>query len=183
MATQSLPTTHGDARPASADGFVRAESDSSRGRTERQGTFGRLTHYRYVAPARGQIPPGTRRKLYSTGVFDLDAGEVCVALPDAGGRFLSMMVIDQNQMLFAVVHGACTHTFTRKMLGTRYMRLMIRLLVDPSDPQDMRQAHLVQDRIRLEQPGGPGEFQRLETGPLRITRRPAPRRRRARRRD
>jgi hypothetical protein len=31
---------------------------------------------------------------YSAAVFDLDAGPVTIALPDAGKRFMSMQVID-----------------------------------------------------------------------------------------
>jgi hypothetical protein len=37
-----------------------------------------------------------RDTLYSLSVFDLDAGPVTVALPDAGQRFMSMQVIDED---------------------------------------------------------------------------------------
>jgi hypothetical protein len=38
-----------------------------------------------------------RDTLYSLSVFDLDAGPVTVTLPNAGQRFISMQVIDEDQ--------------------------------------------------------------------------------------
>ena len=38
-----------------------------------------------------------RDTLYSAAVFDLDAGPVTITLPDAGKRFMSMQVIDEDQ--------------------------------------------------------------------------------------
>jgi hypothetical protein len=38
-----------------------------------------------------------RDTLYSEAVFDLDAGPVEITLADPGERFLSMMVIDEDQ--------------------------------------------------------------------------------------
>jgi hypothetical protein len=38
-----------------------------------------------------------RDTLYSGAVFDLDAGPVTVRLPDAGKRFMSMQVINEDQ--------------------------------------------------------------------------------------
>lgn len=40
-----------------------------------------------------------RDTLYPTGVFDLDAGPVTITLPDPGCRFMSLLVIDEDQYL------------------------------------------------------------------------------------
>ena len=115
-------------------------------------SHGKLTHDRELAPIDSQtVPRSNRGTLCSTGVFDLDAGELCICLPEAGERDLSMTVSDEHDNPFAVVHGSCTHTFTRTMLGTRYAVVAIRIVVDPNDPKDLAEVHTLQDRIRLEQ--------------------------------
>ena len=38
-----------------------------------------------------------RDTLYSAAVFDLDAGPATITLPDAGKRFMSMQVINEDQ--------------------------------------------------------------------------------------
>ena len=39
-------------------------------------------------------------------MFDYDAGPVTITLPDAGNRFMSMQVIDEDQYTHAVYYGA-----------------------------------------------------------------------------
>ncbi len=56
-------------------------------------------------------------------------------------------------------YGAGRYTFTRKKIGTRYVSLGVRILVDPTDPEDMKKVHALQDAITVEQPGGPGTFE------------------------
>jgi hypothetical protein len=55
-----------------------------------------------------------RDTLYSPGVFDLDAGPVTVTLPEAGGRFMSMQVVNEDHYVVGDVrYGAGSHTFDR----------------------------------------------------------------------
>jgi hypothetical protein len=46
-----------------------------------------------------------RDTLYSPAVFDLDGGPVTITLLDAGERFLSMQVFDEDQYSPMVVYG------------------------------------------------------------------------------
>ncbi|WP_367619734.1 hypothetical protein [Caballeronia sp. SEWSISQ10-4 2] len=48
-------------------------------------------------------------------------------------------------------YGAGTHTLTRENVGTRYLVVAIRTLVDPSSPDDIKQVHVLQDRIKVSQ--------------------------------
>jgi hypothetical protein len=68
-------------------------------------------------------------------------------------------VIDEDQYTPEVVYGAGNYTFTREKIGTRYVTLGVRILVDPADPEDMKQVHALQDAIAVTQPGGPGRFE------------------------
>jgi hypothetical protein len=92
-------------------------------------------------------------------VFDLDAGPVTITLPEAGSRFMSLQVIDQDHYTHGVYYGAGRHTLTRDGIGTRYVVTAVRMLVNPADPKDVAAVHALQDAIKVEQPGGPGSFE------------------------
>ena len=66
---------------------------------------------------------------YSAAVFDLDAGAVTIALPDADGRFMSMQVIDEDEYTREVDYKPGGHTFTKLGIGTRYVLAVVRTLV------------------------------------------------------
>ena len=142
-----------DAVPVTADNFNRAETDVYFATPVKQaGGPGRFHHYREVMAIDKQtVVRANRDTLYSAAVFDLDAGPVTITLPDAGKRFLSLQVIDEDQYCPAVFYGAGKHTLTRKQIGTRYVLTAIRTLVDPTNPKDLEEVHKLQDAIQVEQ--------------------------------
>jgi hypothetical protein len=144
--------------PVTVENFNRAESDINFGFIVREGAFGKFVHDRTVASIDHPIVRPNRDTLYWKSVFDLDAGPVTVTLPDPGSRFLSLQVIDEDQYTPHVLYGAGRHTFTREGIGTRYVALGVRILVDPNDAADVKRAHALQDAIAVSQPGGPGTF-------------------------
>jgi hypothetical protein len=149
-----------DTVPVTAENFTRAESDLYFGRIAKDGGLGKYDHRREpTAIDKQDVIRMNRDTLYSAGVFDLDAGPVTVTLPDAGKRFMSLQVIDEDQYTHAVIYAAGPHTFTRDQIGTRYVALPIRTLVDPSDPLDVQKVHALQDAVKVEQQGGPGKFE------------------------
>jgi hypothetical protein len=91
-------------------------------------------------------------------VFDLDAGPVTIALPDAGQRFMSLQVINEDQYTYGVFYKPGTYTLTRQDIGTRYVVTAVRTLVDPNDPKDVSTVHGLQDAIRASQ-SGTGRFE------------------------
>jgi hypothetical protein len=91
-------------------------------------------------------------------VFDLDAGAVTITLPEAG-RFMSLIVIDEDHYVHGVYYGAGSHTLTGEQIGTRYGFATVRTLVKPDDPNDVAAVHTLQDAIKVEQSGGPGTFE------------------------
>jgi hypothetical protein len=149
----------GSAVPVTVDNFRRAESDLVMGPIVKDGGFGKYVHHRELYPVEAPIVRPNRDTLYSFSIFDLDAGPVTIALPNAGQRFMSLQVIDGDQYTPEVHYGAGRHTFTREKIGTRYVQLGVRILVDPNDPEDMKKVHALQDAIKVEQPGGPGRFE------------------------
>jgi hypothetical protein len=141
------------------DNFIRAESDVYMAAQVKDGAFGNLKHTREVAPVDRQLIVRLNRDtIYSSGVFDLDAGPVTITLPDPRGRFLSALVINEDHYNPAVIYEAGAHTLTRQDVGTRYAMVGVRIFVDPNDPKDVQQANALQDAITVSQPGGPGTF-------------------------
>jgi hypothetical protein len=141
------------------DNFVRAESDLYFSGVVKDGGFGKFMHRREPTPIAAQtVIRMNRDTLYSAAVFDLDAGPVTIALPDAGKRFLSMQIIDEDEYSPEVAYGAIVRTLKREEIGTRYVIVAIRILVDPNDPKDVEAVHGLQDAIKISQPGGPGTF-------------------------
>jgi hypothetical protein len=148
----------GIAEGRSAAHVPRAESDLYFGAVVRKDGFGKFEHDREPTPVDKQtVIRMNRDTLYSGAVFDLDAGPATVTLPDPGKRFLSMQVVDEDQYTPAVFYGAGKHTLSREQVGTRYMLVAVRTLVNPADPRDIAEVHKLQDAIRVEQQS-PGRF-------------------------
>jgi hypothetical protein len=145
--------------PVTADNFPRAESDLYFFRLAKDAAFGQLRHRREPARVDHQtVIRLNRDTLYSSGVFDLDAGPVTVTMPDPGTRYISMQVIDEDHYTHDIFYGRGTHTLTRKQVGTRYVMVVVRTLVDTADQKDIDAVHRVQDAIKVVQKGGPGSF-------------------------
>ena len=104
--------------PVTVDNFCRAETDMYMGAAVKDDALGKLIHHREPTPIDKQIVIRMNRDtLYSEGVFDLDAGPVTIALPDAGERFMSMQVLDEDQYTVKVIYGSDSNTFTKEQVG------------------------------------------------------------------
>ncbi len=101
-----------------------------------------------------------RDTLYSQALFDLDAGPVTITLPDGGKRFISMQVISEDHYTPMVVYEPGRTTLTKDIVGTRYVFVAVRILVDPNDPNDLTQVHVLQDALTVEQKSA-GTFEAL----------------------
>jgi hypothetical protein len=157
---QSAPQTPaGGTVLVTPDNFNRAETDMIfAGGVSSQG-LGKFLHHREPMSIDFPVVRPNRDTFYSLSVFDLDAGPVTITLPNAGQRFMSLQVIDEDHYTPEVVYGAGSYTFTREKIGTRYVSIGVRILVDPGNPEDIKQVHALQDAIVVTQPGGPGRFE------------------------
>jgi hypothetical protein len=145
--------------PVTIDNFVRAESDLYMSNIVKDDALGKFLHRREPAAIDNQtIIRLNRDTLYSAAVFDLDAGPVSITLPDAGERFMSMQVISEDHYVTEVVYKEGSYTLDKGKIGTRYVLVGIRTLVDPTDAADVEKVHALQDAIQVEQSGGPGNF-------------------------
>ncbi|MGB6705815.1 MAG: DUF1254 domain-containing protein, partial [Pseudolabrys sp.] len=147
IALAAITVAHGQAPSSDAiavtpDTFIRAETDLYFSAVAlKNGGFGKLFLRRDVSPVDQQdVIRQNRDTLYGSGVFDLNAGPVTVTLPDAGKRFISMQIINQNEYTWPAIYDSQPHTITKEQVGTRYVLLGFRILVDPNDPKDLQQA-------------------------------------------
>lgn len=151
-----VPVT-GAAELVTVDTFVRAETDTTFARYAAQGAFGTLFHIRQPVPLDKQdVIRMNRDTLYSAGLFDLTT-PVTIIKPETGGRFQSMLVINQDHSMLPVEHGPGEFTFSRETIGTRYVMIVFRTFVDAGHPDDIKAANALQDRIGFRQ-AARGEF-------------------------
>ena len=148
------------------DNFTRAESDLFLGNLVKQGGLGTFDHRREPARIEDQaVIRLNRDTLYSSAVFDLDAGAVMITLPDAGSRFMSMQVINEDHFVPEVVYGAGTYTLNKDKVGTRFVLVAIRTLVNPMDSKDVEQVHSLQDKMVISQ-SSTGRFEVPDWDPV-----------------
>ena len=151
-ATALAQSPTGNSVPVTVDNFARAESDLYMGRAVKDDGFGKFMHNRTLTEIDKQtVIRMNRDTLYSMGVFDLDAGPVTITLPDAGKRFMSLQAISEDHYVPLVAYGTKPVTLTKDLIGTRYVGVAVRTLVDPSKPNDLDQVRALQDAIHVQQ--------------------------------
>jgi len=146
--------------PVTPDNFPRAESDLHLSAVVKDAGLAKFRHQRKAAPPDRQFAPRADRDTFtSDAVFDLEAGPVTITLPEAGARFISMQVVDEDGYTAEVVYGSGRHVLSKDRLGTRYVLAALRIYVNADDPKDVEAVGALQDAVKVDQPGGPGAFQ------------------------
>ena len=151
-ALSAAPLAAGAAETVTVDNFVRAETDTTFKRFATTGGFGQFTHIRQPTPMDKQsVIRMNRDTLYSAAVVDLAGGPATISKPASGGRFQSLLVLNQDHSVVIVEHGAGDFTLTRDRVGTRYAIALIRTFVDASNADDIKAANALQDRLAVKQ--------------------------------
>ena len=146
------------AERVTVDNFTRAETDTYFRNRVDQGCLGRFCHDRGPSPVDNQRTVRLNRDTpYSIAVFDL-ASPVTVVMPDAGKRFQSMMVINEDHYIPLISYAPGRYTLTADTMGTRYVQVLVRTFMDPNDPADVQAGHALQDQIQAIQ-ADPGKFE------------------------
>jgi hypothetical protein len=137
--------------PVTWKNFTRAESDKMFKSFVDMGAFGKIVHVRKPTPIDKQnVIRMNRDTQYSFLILDLTS-PATITKPDAGGRFQSMQVINEDQYTKLVAYKPGTYTITREQIGTRYVLVAFRTLVDAGDPDDIKKVIAMQDQIKVEQ--------------------------------
>jgi hypothetical protein len=129
------------------DNFNRAETDFNFKKKVDDGMFGKFGHVREPAPIDKQVVVRINRDtLFLWGVFDLTQ-PVTIVKPDTGTRFQSMLVINEDHYVKLIAYDPGDYVLTREKIGTRYVQVAVRTLVDPANPEDVKAANAIQDKI------------------------------------
>lgn len=143
--------------PVNVQNFKRAESDVMFSRLSAGFGLGEWNHTYELKPLDDQpIIRQNRDTLYSSVVVDVRE-DVTVTLPDAGDRYISVWVINQDHYGPVILRDAGDHVLTRELIGSDYAVLVVRILVDPADAADIAEVNRLQDALRLTG-GGTGPF-------------------------
>ena len=142
-----------DAReiPVTIDNFIRAATDIEVAKyVALAGRVNRFFHFRAPTPVENQPTIRMNRDtLYSTVVVDISEGAT-LTLPDAGDRYMSAMVVNQDHFINAVFHGGGAYRLDMETFDTPYVIVFLRTLVDAADPADVAAVNALQDRMTLE---------------------------------
>ena len=121
-----------------ADNFARAETHRMFAGLQRDaGGVNRFSHNREPASVDKQtVIRMNRDTLYSFAIVDISAGAT-LTVPDAGDRYLSVMVVNEDHYINEIFHDAGDHELTIDRLDSPYVVVAARILVDPNDPADL----------------------------------------------
>jgi hypothetical protein len=130
------------------DNFRRAETHRMFAGLQRDaGGINRFMHNREPAPVDQQtVIRMNRDTLYSFGIIDLSDGAT-LTVPEAGGRYLSVMVVNEDHYVNRVFHEAGTYDLTVEEFDSPYVAVAARTLVDPHDPHDLGAVAAIQDQF------------------------------------
>ena len=149
MAALSIPVQAAtDPITVNVDNFDRAQTDMEfDGIIKLAGGINTLHHNRTPTPIDKQnVIRMNRDTLYSLGVVDISKGAT-VTLPDAGKRYMSLMVINNDGYVNEVFYGGGAHDLNVDKFDTPVVGLVIRTLANPEDQADLAAAHALQDKI------------------------------------
>jgi hypothetical protein len=139
--------------PVSVESFARAETDRTfAGLAAEAGGVNRFRHNRTPTPIERQpVIRMNRDTLYSIAIVDISHGAT-LTIPDAGGRYLSAMIVDQDHYVNRVYHDAGRYELRAAEFDTPYVGVAVRILVDPADEDDAAGVNDLQDKLAIEAP-------------------------------
>ena len=137
--------------------FARAETDLMFSRLAAGVGVGTWNHTRGLKSLDDQpIIRQNRDTLYSSIILDVREG-VTLTLPDTGERYISADVVNQDHYGALLLREPGEHVLTREVVGSDYAAILVRILVDPTDDDDVAAVNRLQDGLVLAG-GGSGEF-------------------------
>jgi len=131
------------------DNFVRAETAAQIDRAlknvrDKINTWG---HLRTPPSLDAQVVIRMNRDtLYGSAIIDISKGAT-LTIPESGNRYLSIMVVNEDNYINKIYHDAGTYELTMKEFHTPYVYLIARILVNSSDPADIKKVNRLQDQI------------------------------------
>ena len=135
--------------PVTVETFAEAETHTMMQGAIALGASGNWHHIRQLTPLNQQtVVRMNQDTLYSGAVLDLTEPATIVK-PDIGDRYQSIMVINEGHFTKLALYEPGRYTLTKEDMGSRYVSITARTLVDAEDPQDLAEAHVAQDGLGI----------------------------------
>ncbi|MFZ4892870.1 DUF1214 domain-containing protein [Plantibacter sp. Mn2098] len=90
-----------------------------------------------------------RDTLYSFAIADISAGAT-LTLPDAGDRYISAMIVNEDHLINRIFHTAGSFELTTEEFGSPHVLVAVRILADPDDEADLAVVGALQQHIGLQ---------------------------------
>jgi hypothetical protein len=87
--------------------------------------------------------------LYSFATVDISE-PAAITIPEHGERYVSVMVVNEDHYINGIFHDAGTHEIGIDRFDTPYVAVAVRILVDPTDPDDVTEVHRIQNGFQLD---------------------------------
>lgn len=151
MATASPVLAADEPITVNVDNFARAETDMQIGRMLKMtGGVNKLEHNREPTQLDKQnVIRMNRDTLYSFALVDISKGAT-LTMPEAGERYMSVMVTNNDGYINNVYNGGGTYELTMEEFDTPYVVVSVRTLVDASDEADVKAANALQDKMKID---------------------------------
>ncbi len=135
------------------ENFVRAESDRMFASfVTEAGGVNVFKHRREPTAVEDQpVIRMNRDTLYSAAIVDISRGAT-LTIPDSGQRYVSVMVVNQDHYINQVFHQPGQYRLTLESFDTPWVAVAARVLVDPSDVDDVSTVNRLQDGFAVEAP-------------------------------
>lgn len=88
--------------------------------------------------------------IYSWAVIDLTE-ELTLTMPETGGRYQSAWIVDEEHYNPMAFNEPGEHKLNIENVGSRYATIVMRTQVNTANPDDLAEAHKVQDKLMLSQ--------------------------------
>lgn len=145
------------------ENFTRAETDRMFAALCGQaGGVNRWMHLRVPTPVDAQtVIRMNRDTLYSAALIDTSGGAT-ITVPDAGERYLSVMLVDEDHYIERVLHEPGEHRLAPGEFIEDRVLAAARILADPADAADLAEVARLQDLLGVsaasERPFTPPEY-------------------------
>lgn len=101
----------------------------------------------YPVDVKATVRPN-RDTLYSIAIIDISEGAT-LNIPEMGDRYVSAMVVNEDHYVNEVYLGGGEFPLTKEIFDTDYVILVMRTLVDSSDPEDVAAVNALQDQYKI----------------------------------
>ncbi|MEX0337922.1 MAG: DUF1254 domain-containing protein [Arenibacterium sp.] len=129
------------------DNYIVIETNRQMVNTQNDaGGVNKFVRRRAVPPVDDQpVIRMNRDTLYSMAIVDASKGAT-ITLPETGGRYISLMYLDENHRVYDMVYEAGAHGIPAY---SDHMYALVRIGVQSGDAEDLAEIHRLQDEITL----------------------------------